>query len=166
MSGHVCRFPGFFHGRSVLQRGCQTKWVVAGIQHLHQPCGLRWSIPLSALPTSNIPSPLLLWKCACSFKGDQYHHHVSLLRPVWKWMETSTEAAMSFVLTGRWLLSFSSFTELGHTSPSHTKPSGLLGNRHAQACKEAVLTAGRIIAVGSFSSRNHLVLGMPDQGIS
>lgn len=64
------------------------------------------------------------------------------------------------VLTGRWLLSFRSFTELGHTSPSHAKPSGVLGNRHAQACKEPVLTAGRIIAAGSglfqksFSPRN------------
>lgn len=103
VSRRGCRLPSFFPGCLVLQSGYRAKQTVAVAQSLHWPHSYRWSILLSALPTSTISSLLLLQECICSFEGEGYHLLVSLLRYMWKWVET-IEAMMSFVFIGRRLL--------------------------------------------------------------
>lgn len=148
VSGHVCRCLGFFPWHSALQGGYQAEQMITGIQHFHQPCGLRAGTPLSNLPTPNIPSPLLLQKCVCTFKGEQHHHHVSS----WDLKESTWKPSLRQPCP-----SFSQEEDCYHSDPSlywatpllpTLKLQGLLGNRHVQACKEAVLTAGGIIAAG------------------
>lgn len=104
VSWHGCRLPDFFPGCSVLQRGYKAKQAIAWFS-----ISIDLAAPLSTLPTSSIPSPLLFQKIICNFEGEQYHLCVILLTSVWKWMETLNEAMLSFFLIGGLLL-LSSFT--------------------------------------------------------